>query len=364
MPGHPGTTAQLDPADGFALVRFVGALHRAATLDELGRTFAAGFGRLTAFPMFGFNVVHPGSTRLRHNVWVNVSDIFVTRYVREVMDDDPLRVHAHATGRVAYNLDLLSPLEWEESEAYRRAFATHRMRHVVEAPMTDGGVPIGSLHFATDAVEHDLGPADVRLAELVADVLAQAVAQISTRERLSREREEARAALELAGVAVVLSDPGATELRLNAAARRLLADVADADERLHRLLGRRALDGLSSRRVEVDLPAGETGTLHADCRPLGGDAGPIVTVLALRRDHARVSPSELAALTPREAEVAGLVVDGLADREIAQQLSLSHHTVSQYVKRVYRKLDVGSRVGLARLLLGAPSAVRTPTGSA
>jgi len=211
---------------------------------------------------------------------------------------------------------------------------------------------------------HDLGSADVRLAELVAGVLAQAVAHIGSRERLAREREEARAALDVAGVVIVVSDPGATELRLNKAARRLLGDVADADERLHRLLGRRAPEGPCSRRVEVDLPTGETGTLHADCRALDGDAGALVTVLALRRDHARISPPELAALTPREAEVAGLVVDGLADREIAQQLALSHHTVSQYVKRVYRKLDVGSRVGLARLLLGAPSAVRTPSGPA
>ena len=60
--------------------------------------------------------------------------------------------------------------------------------------------------------------------------------------------------------------------------------------------------------------------------------------------------------------MAGLVVDGLADREIADQLSLSHHTVSQYVKRVYRKLDVGSRVGLARHLLGAPPAIALGAG--
>ena len=45
------------------------------------------------------------------------------------------------------------------------------------------------------------------------------------------------------------------------------------------------------------------------------------------------------------------VVDGRSDREIAEGLSLSHHTVSQYVKRIYRKLDVASRVALTGLLL-------------
>ena len=58
------------------------------------------------------------------------------------------------------------------------------------------------------------------------------------------------------------------------------------------------------------------------------------------------------ALTAREAEVAVLIVEGLADREIAERIYLSHHTVTQYVKRIYRKLDVDSRVALTRLLLG------------
>jgi DNA-binding CsgD family transcriptional regulator len=45
--------------------------------------------------------------------------------------------------------------------------------------------------------------------------------------------------------------------------------------------------------------------------------------------------------------VALLVIDGRSDREISQRLYLSRHTVSQYVKRIYRKLDVTSRVALS-----------------
>ena len=41
----------------------------------------------------------------------------------------------------------------------------------------------------------------------------------------------------------------------------------------------------------------------------------------------------------------------LSGREIAERLYLSHHTVSQDVKRVYRKLGVDSRVALTRELL-------------
>jgi len=77
----------------------------------------------------------------------------------------------------------------------------------------------------------------------------------------------------------------------------------------------------------------------------------LITVLELQRDRSEISAETLTALTPREREVALFVVDGLSDREIAERLCLSHHTVSQYVKRIYRKLDVASRVALTRLLL-------------
>jgi two-component system response regulator DevR len=87
--------------------------------------------------------------------------------------------------------------------------------------------------------------------------------------------------------------------------------------------------------------------------PLASRPGGVVAVLELRREQPGIPPGALAPLTQREAEVAVLIAEGLADREIAQRLYLSHHTVSQYVKRIYRKLDVDGRVGLTRLLLGA-----------
>jgi DNA-binding NarL/FixJ family response regulator len=79
----------------------------------------------------------------------------------------------------------------------------------------------------------------------------------------------------------------------------------------------------------------------------------LIAVLEVQRERPGIAPRALAPLTRREAEVAVLIAEGLADREIARRLYLSHHTVSQYVKRIYRKLEVGSRVGLTRLLLGA-----------
>jgi DNA-binding NarL/FixJ family response regulator len=53
------------------------------------------------------------------------------------------------------------------------------------------------------------------------------------------------------------------------------------------------------------------------------------------------------ALTARETEVLRLVAKGLTQGEIADQLGLSRHTVADYVKSLYRKLNVSSRAEAA-----------------
>ena len=51
-------------------------------------------------------------------------------------------------------------------------------------------------------------------------------------------------------------------------------------------------------------------------------------------------------LTPREEQVVALVAEGLSNRDIARELSLSEHTVKEYLFRIFEKLGVSSRVEL------------------
>lgn len=52
-------------------------------------------------------------------------------------------------------------------------------------------------------------------------------------------------------------------------------------------------------------------------------------------------------LTRREESVVRLVVQGMVNREIAQQLRLSEHTIKNYLFRIFDKLGVSNRVELA-----------------
>ncbi len=53
-----------------------------------------------------------------------------------------------------------------------------------------------------------------------------------------------------------------------------------------------------------------------------------------------------ALVTPREEQVVALVAEGLSNREIAQELGLSEHTVKKYLFRIFEKLGISTRVEL------------------
>ncbi|MBV9872797.1 MAG: hypothetical protein JO214_19450 [Frankiaceae bacterium] len=54
-------------------------------------------------------------------------------------------------------------------------------------------------------------------------------------------------------------------------------------------------------------------------------------------------------LTDTERRVVDVVVEGLTNRQAAAQLYLSPHTVAFHLRQVFRKLEISSRVQLARL---------------
>jgi two-component system, NarL family, nitrate/nitrite response regulator NarL len=59
-----------------------------------------------------------------------------------------------------------------------------------------------------------------------------------------------------------------------------------------------------------------------------------------------VDPTAARSLTKREEQMISLVAQGLTNREIAQKVFLSEHTVKNYLFRIFEKLNVSSRVEL------------------
>ena len=72
----------------------------------------------------------------------------------------------------------------------------------------------------------------------------------------------------------------------------------------------------------------------------------VLEALTLTRPLRVVNPEGLNLLSKREEEVMRLVAEGLGNRDIAEQLSLSEHTVKNYLFRIFDKLGISNRVEL------------------
>jgi DNA-binding NarL/FixJ family response regulator len=71
--------------------------------------------------------------------------------------------------------------------------------------------------------------------------------------------------------------------------------------------------------------------------------------------HHRTRPGEtggfgMESLTERELQVARLVVDRNTNREIGTELFISQKTVETHLRNIFSKMNVSSRVELARVL--------------
>ena len=54
-------------------------------------------------------------------------------------------------------------------------------------------------------------------------------------------------------------------------------------------------------------------------------------------------------MTDSELAVARLVAQGLTNREVAERLFVSPHTVSSHLRSIFVKLEINSRLALSRI---------------
>jgi two-component system response regulator DctR len=97
----------------------------------------------------------------------------------------------------------------------------------------------------------------------------------------------------------------------------------------------------------VEKPFSDNALVDRVEQALQASAG----ALMKRRDQTSVR-KRLHELTERERDVMHLVIDGLANKLIADQLNISVRTVEVHRARVFEKMDVKSAVELANLLRG------------
>ena len=164
-----------------------------------------------------------------------------------------------------------------------------------------------------------------------------------------------------------MADRAAAVIALNSgdptsAAGRALTSAAAADDLgvpveaalSHMLAGRALAQSGQPVRAVTELE-GAAATFHAcGARRYRDEADHELRLLG-RHVHRRTQAGQadaigVDALTKREQEIARLVVDRRTNPEIAEMLFLSPKTVETHLRNIFRKLDVASRVEVARTI--------------
>ena len=106
--------------------------------------------------------------------------------------------------------------------------------------------------------------------------------------------------------------------------------------------GDRAIPYELGRELAAGIPSAALSLLDGRAHfPWMGDAGAVIR--ALRAEPSAGRSLEDEPLSRREREVLALVAQGLNDREIAERLIVSPHTVHRHVANIRTKLGSGSR---------------------
>ncbi len=144
------------------------------------------------------------------------------------------------------------------------------------------------------------------------------------------------------------------------ATRRI--DVVVSDEDMPQMSGGELLEAVADRypdvlRIMLTGQATMESALHAInvChvyhylqKPFDPARLPGILRAAIkkRQQVALQYEADVHKLSSREREVLGLVARGRRVKDVAKQLSVSHHTVRNHLKSIFRKLDVHSQAEL------------------
>jgi DNA-binding CsgD family transcriptional regulator len=96
----------------------------------------------------------------------------------------------------------------------------------------------------------------------------------------------------------------------------------------------------------------DAGLLDIEASGLGQVEHTVSNRMHIARALAAYRVPALALLSPREREVVEWLLAGLRPTIIAARVSISHHTVRNHLKHIFRKLGVRSQIELLAFVRG------------
>jgi DNA-binding CsgD family transcriptional regulator len=289
-----------------------------------------------------------------------VSDRFLELYEKEGRFRDPLFRRLWREHRaICSDFDL--DVEELQAFAFQAEISSGYVTRAIEAPLVIAGEVVGTLNIARNPESRRFNSSDVQHVATIARHASTAIARVRREIELETRCGIVEASLDALSLAIVVTGSD--------------SEIIFANRSTDRLLETRASELASLLRTTSEILAKETqnvATARVSCAPRRCESSsrPRITaavptelvVRSTRSNRAGVIISffyetaakrdpHLAALSPREQQIADFVVRGLTNTQIATAASISCNTVKQHLKHVFEKCNVGSRTELAALVV-------------
>jgi DNA-binding CsgD family transcriptional regulator/PAS domain-containing protein len=348
---------------GRAAEQLLDALNASTTLDQVQDAFVTSVDGLIDVPAHAIYFLDPASLAPLRVRTKGASDSFLAGYEDAGRAIDPVLERVVLERRTVNSGGLLDDRSWRGHPFYP-VVAQGGFDSTMQSPIVVEGELIGTLDFARRRCDAGFRAGEVRLFDVVARRVSDAVARALRFEELARQSTLVERALDALGVAVVATSLDSTLLFANRAATNLLGGPGRAPWGLPPALAEAiAVDSerlVAGRRFTTSTVASPLGRapLRSLQRPLAGGApvdGVTVrsmlarecgAVISLLYDRPQPLWHRIPVLSNREQEIVELVARGLSTGQIAEVASITQNTVKQHLKRIFGKLGVRSRAEL------------------
>jgi DNA-binding NarL/FixJ family response regulator len=147
----------------------------------------------------------------------------------------------------------------------------------------------------------------------------------------------------------------AREVALKKIATRIIFMTFHADEDLMRAAMEAGGQGYLLKGSETEEVCAAIHSVHAGRTYIGST---MAALLLNQKAKSSTIPSGLNLLTPTEKKILRLIADGLASKEIGEQLDIHYRTVENHRTNMCRKLEIEGANALGRYALQHRSALR------
>lgn len=325
------------------LLDIIASLHHGDSSRRIRQEMAHAILRLLRADYLASYVRNNATSRFEDCVALNIEPDRLALYEEYFQYHDPITPLLQQRRQATLVSAVIAQSELEKTEFFNDFLIRGGLHHGIDLHLYDGDQHIGDLRIWRTRQQPEFGPREVTLLEMLKPHLAHALAQLTA---LQRERSLSgnwQALWASHPDPCFILDCNGTELQRNRSASVLLEQIGEAQ--------RATLAGFL-RETGKNTAGGQlwggylATTVHVRCITPAQAS----TLIQLVPQHTPLPAvcdlGQYFGLTQREAQVCSLVLQGLSDKEISRQLSISFPTVRTHLGHAFFKAGVTSRAEL------------------